>query len=65
MIKRVEQNNIILRCSLNAEIVTSKQNERMLPTRFSKLNKSSCVGCSNLVGQYFKETLEISKLAGK
>lgn len=65
VIKRVEQNNFILRFSLNAEVVTSQQNERTLPTRLSKLNKSTCVCCSNLVGQYFKETLEISNLAGK
>lgn len=65
MIKRDEQNSIILRCSLDAEVATSQQNERTLPTGLSKLNKSTCVCFSNLVGQYSKETLEISKLAGK
>lgn len=64
VIKRNEQNNITLRCSSNIE-VTSQQSEKILPTRLSKLNKSTCVCCSNLTGQYFKETLEISKLAGK
>lgn len=55
MIKTEEQNSIILRCSLNAVVVTSQQNERTLPTRLSKLNKSTYVCCSNLVGQYFKD----------
>lgn len=64
VIKMNEQNNTTLRCSSNAE-VTSQQSEKILPTRLSKLNKSTCVCCSNLAGQYFKETLEISKLAGK
>jgi len=42
---------------------TTKQ--KTLPTRLSKLNKSTCVCYSNLSGQYFKDYLERNKLAGK
>lgn len=64
VIKRNEWNNITLRWSFSAE-VTLQQSEKTLPTRLSKLNKSTCICCSNLADQYFKETLEIGKLAGK
>lgn len=46
VIKRNEQNNVILRRSSSAEF-TSQQSEKTLPTRLSKWNKSTYICCSN------------------